>query len=124
MNEPSTDRILIRELRFRCIVGINPDERRERQDVVVDLDLFVDCRRAGASDEMADAVDYKAVKKAILAMAEASECRLVECLATRVAEVCLGCDDRIRGVRVELRKPAALRFARTVGVEITRWRDE
>lgn len=124
MNDSAGDRILIRELRFRCIVGINPDERRERQDVVVDLDLFVDCRPAGASDEMADAVDYKAVKKAVLAMGEASECRLVECLATRVTEVSLECDERIRGVRVELRKPAALRFARTVGVEITRWRDD
>ncbi len=124
MSESNPDRILIRELRFRCIVGINPEERRERQDVVVDLDLFADCRAAGASDEMADAVDYKAVKKAVLAMGEASECRLVECLATRIAQVCLGCDERIRGVRVELRKPAALRFARTVGVEITRRRDE
>jgi FolB domain-containing protein len=124
MNERDFDRILIRELSFRCIVGINDDERREKQDVVVDIDLFADLRPACASDDMVDAVDYKAVKKAVLAMAERSDCFLVERLAQRIADCCLGCDDRIRGVRVELRKPAALRFARTVGVDITRWRDE
>jgi dihydroneopterin aldolase/D-erythro-7,8-dihydroneopterin triphosphate epimerase len=124
MSESDTDRILIRELRFRCIVGINEDERRERQDVVVDLDLHVDLRPPGESDDMTDAVDYRAVKKAVLAMGESSECFLVERLATRVAETALACDERIRAIRVQLRKPAALRFARTVGVDITRTRDE
>jgi FolB domain-containing protein len=113
------DAIHVRDLLARCIVGVNDDERTSPQDVVVNLTLYADLRRAGASDDLRDTVDYQAVKKEVLAAVEASSYLLLERLAERVAEVCLAHGD-VRRVRVLVEKPGALRFARTVGVEIVR----
>lgn len=121
MAEPPLDRIHIRDLRARCIVGTNPDERVNPQDVVINLTIHADLRPAGASDDIADTVDYRAVKKDVLAMVEASSYQLIERLAERIAEVCLA-HRGVRQVGVLLEKPGALRFARTVGVEIVRTR--
>jgi dihydroneopterin aldolase/D-erythro-7,8-dihydroneopterin triphosphate epimerase len=117
----STDQIFITDLKFRCIVGVNEDERREKQDVVAQITLDVDLRQAGRTDAIEDTVDYKAVKKAILAMAEESQFQLVEALAESMAMICLK-DSRVHRVAVAIEKPGALRFARTVGVRIVRER--
>lgn len=114
------DRILIRDLRARCILGINEDERREKQDVVINLVLSADLRKPGRSDQFEDAVDYRSLKKRILAMVENSQYYLVERLAERVAEMCLEHHPAVRRAQVTVEKPSALRFARSVGVEITR----
>jgi D-erythro-7,8-dihydroneopterin triphosphate epimerase len=116
------DQILIKDLRARCILGINDDERREKQDVVINLMLGTDLRRAGKSDRIDDAVDYRSLKKRILALVEDSTYYLVEALAERIAEVCLDHHPAIAQAQVTVEKPSALRFARSVGVEITRTR--
>jgi FolB domain-containing protein len=113
------DRIHIRDLAARCIVGVNPDERVNKQDVVINLTLYADLRKAGQSDRLADTVDYKAVKQNVLALVEASSFLLLERLAQAVADACLA-QAGVRRVRVLVEKPAALRFARTVGIEIVR----
>lgn len=115
------DRILIKDLMVRCIIGVNDEERREKQDVVINVALCADLRRAGKSDRLEDSVDYRAIKKEIFAMGERSEYRLVEALAERVAEICLA-HEGVQQVQVTVEKPAALRFARTVAVEIERAR--
>ena len=115
------DRILISDLQVRCIIGVNDDERREKQDVLMNLALGTDLSAAGKSDRLADAVDYRALKKRILATVEGSSFFLVERLAQEVADLCLQ-DERVREVTVRVEKPSALRFARSVGVEITRGR--
>jgi len=51
-----TDQIQIKDLRLRTIIGINDEERRILQEVLINLTLFVDTRRAGVSDDIADAV--------------------------------------------------------------------
>lgn len=116
------DRILISDLLVRCIIGIGDDERKNKQDVVINLSLSVDLRKAGKSDSIRDAVDYAVLKKQIVAMAEGSQFFLVEALAEKIAEICLAYP-AIRQARVRVEKPGALRFARSVGVEITRDRD-
>jgi dihydroneopterin aldolase/D-erythro-7,8-dihydroneopterin triphosphate epimerase len=113
------DRIHIRDLAARCIVGINPDERINKQDIVINLTLHADLRKAGRTDDIADTVDYKAVKRKVLALVEGSSFLLLERLAEAIAEACLA-QPGVRRVRVLVEKPAALRFARTVGVEIVR----
>lgn len=116
------DCIHIRDLKFRCIVGINEDERVEKQDVVTNVTLWADLKKACLSDNIDDTVDYKALKKQILLMAEHSHFLLVEALAQAMANICLSYD-RVQRVKVCVEKPTALRFARTVGVEIVRTRD-
>jgi dihydroneopterin aldolase/D-erythro-7,8-dihydroneopterin triphosphate epimerase len=123
MSKGTLDRIHIRDLRLRCIVGINPEERRKKQDVEIDITLYADLRAAGRTDAMEDTVDYRAIKLKVVEEVEASSFFLLEGLAEHVADVCL-CDPRVVRVRVRIEKPGALRFARTVGVEIIRDRAE
>jgi dihydroneopterin aldolase/D-erythro-7,8-dihydroneopterin triphosphate epimerase len=115
------DRILIKDLMARCIIGVNDDERREKQDVVVNISVGADLRAAGHSDRFEDAVDYRSMKKKVIAMVEGSRFFLIEALAERIAQICLE-DGKVSEVTVCVEKPAALRFARSVGVEITRGR--
>lgn len=115
----ATDRIFIRDLLVRCILGVEEGERREKQDVVVQVDLWVDLRKAGRSDALADSVDYSVLKRRILQATEGTQYRLIEALAQRIADECLK-DPRIECVKVAVEKPGVLRFARTVGVEIIR----
>ena len=117
------DQIHISDLQFRCIIGIDPPERKDKQDVVVNLTLYADLRRACGSDQIQDTVDYKIIKQQIVAMGESSSYFLIEALAGRVAEICLT-HAKVDRVRVLVEKPSALRFARTVGVEIERTRGD
>lgn len=117
----AVDRILIEGLAARCIIGINHDERRERQDIIIDIDLYCDLRRPGATDRIEDAVNYKDIKKKVLGFVEPSGFFLIEALAEGVARICLE-HSGVESVRVRIDKPSALRFAKTVGVEITRGR--
>ena len=115
------DRILIEGLCARCIIGVNNDERTERQDVVIDIDLYTDMSAPGRTDDIRDAVNYKEVKKKVLGLVESSRFFLIEALAEAISRLCLE-DEAVEKVRVRVDKPLALRFARTVGVEITRGR--
>jgi len=115
----SDDRILIRDLLVRGIVGINPEERRAKQDVVINLELTVDTRAAAKSDDIAQAVNYRSVCKRVIEHVEGSTPLLVERLASDIARLVLA-EFGVQRVRVRVEKPGALRFARSVGVEIER----
>lgn len=117
------DRIHIRDLQARCIIGIYPEERENKQDVIVNVTLHTDLSRASASDRIEDTVDYKKIKKGILELVESSQYFLVERLAGRIAEECLQ-EPAVRRVDVTVDKPGALRFARSVAIELTRERAE
>lgn len=115
------DRIEIRDLLLRCIVGINEAERKNKQDVLINIVMWADTRSAARSDNIDDAVNYRTVTKQIIEHVETSNYFLVERLVERIAEICLR-DERVQQVQVSLEKPGALRFARSVGVTITRTR--
>lgn len=117
------DKILIEDLLVRCVLGVNDDERHEKQDIVINVTLAADLRAAGRSDRLEDAVDYRAIKKRIVAMTEQSNFFLVEALAERIADLCLE-HPAVQQAQVRVEKPSALRFARSVGVEIVRDRME
>lgn len=114
------DHVQIHDLLLRCIVGINPDERDKPQDVLINLTLHVDVRRAGASDDIGDAVNYKQVTKRVIDLVENSHFFLVEKLATEIARLILTGFPAVVRVTVQVEKPGALRYARSVGVCIER----
>lgn len=122
MKTSDLDKIHIKELRARCIVGINDWERVKRQDVVIDITLFADLSEACRTDNIDDTVDYKELKNRIVEFIEGSQFFLVERLTGAIAQLCLE-DARVEKVTVALDKPGALRFARSVGIELTRHRD-
>lgn len=113
------DIVFIRDLRIDTVIGIYDWERQIRQTVVLDLEMGTDVRRAAATDNIDDALNYKAVAKRVIAFVEASEFQLVETLAERVAEIVLG-EFGVPWLRLQVNKPGALRGARDVGVRIER----
>jgi FolB domain-containing protein len=115
----SQDRIEIKDLLLRGIVGVNDWERDLPQDILINITLFTDLRRAGVSDDIHDTVNYRSVTKKIIQLVESSRRFTVEALATDIARICL-LEPGAESVRVRLEKPGALRFARSVGVEIER----
>jgi len=117
------DRIEIKDLLLRTIIGINEEERRKRQDVLINITMFADMHAAGASDDIADAVNYRTITKQVIQRVEGSQFYLVEKMAAEIADICLQ-DPRVKRVRVSVEKPGALRFARSVGVTIERGRQD
>lgn len=113
------DKIHIRDLALQCVIGVFEQERDHKQDVLINITLYTDLREAGATDNIEHTVNYKAVKQAVKSLVEESSFMLVEALAEAIARVCLEFD-RVVQVDVLVEKPGALRFARTVGVEISR----
>ena len=113
------DRIIIRDLLVRTIIGINDWEREHPQDVVINIDLDFDTRKAAASDDVDDTLNYRTLTKRVLELAEGSSFLLVEKLAAEIARIAL-IEFAASKVQVRVEKPGALRFARSVGVEIVR----
>ncbi len=113
------DQIHITDLLLRTVIGINAEERRERQDVLINIVLYTDARRAGETDDINDAVNYRTLTKRVIHLVENSRFRLIERLAAEIAALCLD-DPRVERARVTVEKPGALRFARSVGVTIER----
>ena len=115
------DRIFLRGLECRCIIGFIDWERRVPQTVVLDLEFPTDCTRAARSDAVADTVDYKRLAKRALAFVGESQFQLIETLAHRLALLLLA-EFALEWVRVDLNKPGAIRHSRDIGVSIERWR--
>ena len=115
------DRIHITDLVVSGIVGINPDERINKQDIRINATLWVDSRPAAVSDDIDDAVNYRTMTKSIIAHVEAGKPMLVERLVQEVADICLS-EPRVHEVEVTVEKPGALRHARSVGITIGRSR--
>ncbi len=121
LRSSAMDRILISDLAARCIIGVNEEERREKQDVLINITLYADLDKPCKSDRFEDTVDYRRIKKRIVKMVEESGYFLVEALAEAVAGICLS-DPKVVEAKVRVEKPSALRFARAVGIEIVRSR--
>ena len=113
------DRILIRDLLVRGIIGINDWEREKEQDILINLEIAVDARLAGLTDDMSDSLNYRTVTKDVIDYVESSAHQLVEALASEIARIVVTRHGAER-VRVRVEKPGALRFADSVGVEIER----
>lgn len=115
------DRVLISDLGARCIIGVNEDERKEKQDVLINLTIYTDIRPAASSDRLEDAVDYRELRTHVVEMVEQSQYYLLEALAEAIAGVCL--EHRgVSKVMVRADKPGALHSARSVAIEIERER--
>ena len=113
------DTVYIKGLKTDAVIGVYDWERSIRQTLVLDLELSSDNRAAAATDGIADAVDYDAISKRILAYVQASEFELIETLAERVADIVLS-EFNIPWLRLKLSKPGAVAEANDVGVIIER----
>lgn len=113
--------IRIKNLRLRAVIGLNDWERDVHQDLIINIELAFDGEKAGQSDDIADTVDYKAMKQRIRSEVESSHYKLLEALATHILDIVMA-EERVLRASVEVDKPHALRFADSVSVTCSRER--
>lgn len=113
------DIIFLRDLRIPTIIGVYDWERAIRQTISFDLEMGTDIRKAAASDNIDDTLNYKAVAKRIITFVGESRFQLVETLAENVAELVLAEFD-VRWLRLRVNKKGAVRHAQDVGIVIER----
>lgn len=113
------DIIFLRGLQIETVIGIYDWERTIRQTVILDLEMAADIRKAAASDDIADTLDYKAVSKRVISFVEDSEFFLVETLAEKIARIIID-EFNVPWVRLTLNKKGAIRGASDVGIVIER----
>jgi FolB domain-containing protein len=117
------DKVFIKDLLVRGIIGIREWERKKAQDILINVTVFTDTSRAGETDDITYSVDYSKLAKKIQSHAETAARLTVEALANDLANLCLE-DEMVKKVIVCVEKPGAVRFAKSVGVEVERSRDE
>lgn len=115
------DEIIIKDLLVRGVIGITERERERPQDILINVVLYTDISKAAESDQISDCVDYARMSRKLMAHAETAARQTVEALATDLAKLCLE-EPGVQGVRMRVEKPGAVRFSRSVGVEIERFR--
>jgi FolB domain-containing protein len=113
------DQIFISDLVARGIIGLNDWEREKPQEILINIVLFGDISRAGISDDIKDSINYRTIAKKVIAHAETAQRLTVEALATDLVTLCLE-EPGVQKVRMRVEKPGAVRFSRSVGVEIER----
>jgi dihydroneopterin aldolase / 2-amino-4-hydroxy-6-hydroxymethyldihydropteridine diphosphokinase len=116
------DQILIQNLRLRCLLGFSQHEIGKKQDVIISMTLYTDLRKAGESDNPDDVLNYRTVNKAVIEHVENSSYKTVEALAESIARLAVT-EYAVPHIRVEVHKPAALRYTDSVGVIIERTRE-
>ena len=98
------DRISLSNMAFYGYHGIAPGEKTDGQRFFVDVDLFVDLRPAGMTDEFAKTIDYEGVFNLIKESVEVKRFHIIEALAEHIAETVLK-KYRVERVVVRVRKP-------------------
>ncbi len=117
------DKVIIKNLLARGIIGVNDWEREKPQDILINITAFADTRPAAQTDKLEDCVNYRSLAKKVQAHAERAARFTVEALANDLAGLCLQ-EKGVLKVIVRVEKPGAVRFADSVGVEIERSREE
>jgi len=115
------DKIYVRDLNVRALIGTYEWEREHKQDLVFNIELSCSLRRAGLSDDLSKTVNYKEVRDRVVELSDNSSYKLIESLAESAAALCLEFEG-VESVKITLDKPGALRYSRSVAVEIERSR--
>jgi FolB domain-containing protein len=123
LKEPPMDKIFIKDLRVNNIIGIYDYERTTPQEMIINVNIYTDIRKAAETDNISECVDYEKVANIIRTHAQTAKRLTVEALAEDIARLCLAIP-RVERVNVKLEKTQALAFTASVGVEIERTKPE
>ncbi|MDY6323265.1 MAG: dihydroneopterin aldolase [Succinivibrio sp.] len=115
------DRVFLRDLKIRCIIGILPQERVKAQDLLVNCSLECDLRECAALGSLKDSIDYFALAQFVK---DYTQQRRAELLETLGEELCTEILKRFKAQSVTLRleKPQAVPGAAGAGIELERTR--
>ena len=115
------DKILIRNLELRTIIGLYERERTAKQALILNLELRGDFSRVGKTDSLEGSVNYREVEEQVIALVENSSFHLLEALGEAVAALCLSFPEVV-SVKITLDKPGAALRADSIALEIERSR--
>jgi D-erythro-7,8-dihydroneopterin triphosphate epimerase len=107
--------IRITNLRLRTFIGFNPEERAKQQDVIVNAEIHHKAKASALQDDVAEALDYKVISKAMIRHVEDGRFLLLERLVGDLLQICTR-DPAVTRARVTVDKPHALRFADSVSL--------
>ncbi len=113
------DKVFISQLQVDTIIGVYDFEKEQEQSLFFDIEMLTDIQQAAKSDDINDAVDYAVVSERIITHVKAKPVELLETLVEQIAAFILT-DFNVAQVLVRVSKPAAVKQANTVGVEIIR----
>lgn len=113
------DKIIIKNAKFRCNIGVSAKERSKKQEIIIDTELFFNFKNM--NDDIKNTINYSEVHSSIKKIVEKKEYKLIETLAEEIAKEILS-NFKINKIVVKIKKPEALRKknAGYAAVEITR----
>jgi D-erythro-7,8-dihydroneopterin triphosphate epimerase len=109
--------IRITDLGLRTIIGLYDWERTTKQDVIINAEIYFDASKAVKSDKVDDTVDYKTINKKIIKHVEESQYFLIEKMAGEILKIIME-EPKVDAAKVRVDKPGALRFAKSVSIEL------
>lgn len=121
--QPGLARIRIKDLKLRTYIGINEEEIRNKQDVLINISILYPACKAVGSNDIDDALNYRSITKAIIELVENSRFALLERLTQQVLDCVMGFA-QVSYAEVEVDKPHALRFAESVSITLAAQRHE
>ncbi|WP_163938094.1 dihydroneopterin triphosphate 2'-epimerase [Paraferrimonas sp. SM1919] len=110
--------IRIKNLRVRTFIGINDDEIKNKQDVIINVIIKYCADKARNSEDISDALNYRTITKSIIALVEHNRFLLLEKLTSDVLAIASE-HDWVEHASVEIDKPHALRFADSVSMQLS-----
>lgn len=110
--------IRVKNLRLRTYIGINEDEIKNKQDIIVNITINYSAIQATESDNMDDALNYRTITKAVIALVENNRFSLLEKLTCDILNVAAD-HPWVKSAEVEVDKPHALRFADSVSLSLS-----
>ena len=115
------DKMIIKEASFSCNIGVSKKERKEKQEIVIDVELFLNIKKASQTDNIKYAVNYSKVYDLLKSIAEKNEFKLIETMAENFAKA-ISNKFSVEKVLVRVKKPGALanRNVKYAAVEIIR----
>lgn len=114
------DKVIIKGLKLKCSLGITEKERAKKQEIIADIEILHDTKKAAYTDDIRYAINYSDAAKLTKALAE-KEYKLIETLAEEIANVLLQ-NFLVMEVKVLIKKPYAIKEADYAAVEIIRKR--
>jgi len=118
MLSPGLARICIKDLRLRTYIGINDDEIRNQQDILINVTILYPAADAVAVNEIDRALNYRTVTKALIAHVEGNRFALLERLTQELLDIVMQ-HPQVSYAEVEVDKPHALRFAESVSITLS-----
>ena len=121
--QPNMARIRVKDLRLRTYIGINDDEIRNRQDVLINLTVLYPAADAVQVNDIQHALNYRTITKAVIRHVEDNRFALLERLTQEILDLVMS-HPEVRYAEVEVDKPHALRFAESVSITLAAQRQD